>query len=87
MRQKAGPQTSVAEKTIKDIRRATRKHHSAEDKSVWCWKVFVAKTASLRSDVAKGLPRACIIAGRRNSSKQARSALPGTPPVRQPMTR
>lgn len=29
MRQKTGPQTSAAEKTIKDIRRATRKHHSA----------------------------------------------------------
>ncbi len=32
MRQKTGPQASSAEKTIKDIRRATRKHHSAEDK-------------------------------------------------------
>jgi transposase len=32
MRQKTVPQTSAAEKTIKDIRRATRKHHSAEDK-------------------------------------------------------
>jgi transposase len=32
MRQKSGPQASTAEKTIKDIRRATRKHHSAEDK-------------------------------------------------------
>jgi transposase len=32
MRQKSGPQPSAAEKTIKDIRRATRKHHSAEDK-------------------------------------------------------
>jgi transposase len=32
MRQKSGPHTSAAEKTIKDIRRATRKHHSAEDK-------------------------------------------------------
>lgn len=32
MRQKSGPQTSAAENTIKDIRRATRKHHSAEDK-------------------------------------------------------
>ncbi|WP_156970252.1 IS3 family transposase [Hoeflea phototrophica] len=32
MRQKTGPQTSAAEKTIKDIRRATRKHHSSEDK-------------------------------------------------------
>ncbi|MDR7031036.1 transposase-like protein [Rhizobium rosettiformans] len=32
MRQKSGPQTSSAEKTIKDIRRATRKLHSSEDK-------------------------------------------------------
>ena len=32
MRQKSVPQASSAEKTIKDIRRATRKHHSAEDK-------------------------------------------------------
>ncbi|HWU61128.1 MAG TPA: IS3 family transposase [Ensifer sp.] len=32
MRQKSGPQSSASEKTIKDIRRATRKHHSAEDK-------------------------------------------------------
>ncbi|SPL62702.1 Mobile element protein [Ochrobactrum soli] len=32
MRQKPVPQTSSAEKTIKDIRRATRKHYSAEDK-------------------------------------------------------
>lgn len=28
MIQKSGPQTSAAEKTIKDIRRATRKHSS-----------------------------------------------------------
>ena len=32
MRQKSGPQTSAAEKTIKDIRRATRKQYSAEEK-------------------------------------------------------
>ncbi|MDT6939524.1 IS3 family transposase [Brucella pseudogrignonensis] len=32
MRQKPVPQTSSAEKTIKEIRRATRKHYSAEDK-------------------------------------------------------
>ena len=32
MRQKAGPQRPAAEQVIKDIRRATRKHHSAEDK-------------------------------------------------------
>jgi transposase len=32
MKQKSGPQTWTAEKTIKDIRRAALKHHSAEDK-------------------------------------------------------
>jgi transposase len=32
MKQKTGPQKPAAEQVIKDIRRATRKHHSAEDK-------------------------------------------------------
>ncbi len=32
MRQKTGPQTSSAEKTIKDIRRATNKLHSSKEK-------------------------------------------------------
>ncbi len=32
MRQKAGPQKAPAEQVIQDIRRATRKHHGAEDK-------------------------------------------------------
>lgn len=32
MKQKSGPQTWTAEKTIKGIRRAALKHHSAEDK-------------------------------------------------------
>lgn len=32
MRQKSGPQKPAAEQVIKDIRRATHKHHSAEDK-------------------------------------------------------
>jgi len=32
VRQKTGPQTSTTEKTIKNIRRTTRNHHSAEDK-------------------------------------------------------
>jgi transposase len=32
MRQKSGPQVQSAEQVVKDIRRATRKHHAAEDK-------------------------------------------------------
>ena len=34
MREKSVPQTSVTGKTIQDIRRATRKHHSVEDKRI-----------------------------------------------------
>jgi transposase len=32
MRQKTGPQTPATDRVIKDIRRATRKHYSAEEK-------------------------------------------------------
>ena len=32
MRQKSGPERSPAEQVVKDIRRATRRHFSAEDK-------------------------------------------------------
>jgi len=32
MRHKSGPRGTVSEKAIKDIRRATRKHYSAEEK-------------------------------------------------------
>ncbi len=32
MRQKSGPRKASSEKVVKDIRRATRKRHSAEEK-------------------------------------------------------
>lgn len=32
MRQKSGPHVQSVEQVVKDIRRATRKHHAAEDK-------------------------------------------------------
>jgi len=32
MRQKSGPSISASERIVKDIRRATRKHHAAEEK-------------------------------------------------------
>ena len=32
MRQKSGPSTSASERIVKDIRRASRKHHAAEEK-------------------------------------------------------
>ncbi len=33
-----------AEKTVRDIRRATRRHYSAEEKFILYWKAFGVKT-------------------------------------------
>ncbi len=35
---------SSAQKTIRDIRRATRRHYSAEEKPALYWKACVVKT-------------------------------------------
>ena len=46
MRQQTRPLKDPAEKVVQDIRRATRKHYSAERRrSGSCWKVCVARTA------------------------------------------
>ena len=45
MRQQTRPLKEPAEKVVQDIRRATRKHYSAERRSGSCWKVCVARTA------------------------------------------
>ncbi len=87
MRQKAVPQTSSAEKTIKDIRRATRKHYSAEDKIRIVLEGLRGEDSIAAICRREGSPRAFIIAGRKNSSRQARSALQATPPVLPPATK
>lgn len=74
MRQKSGPQKPAAEQVIKDIRRATRKHHSAEDKIRIVLEGLRGEESIAALCRREGMPRAFIIVGRRNSSKQARSA-------------
>jgi hypothetical protein len=74
MRQKTGPQTSAAESVIKDIRRATRKHHSAEEKIRIVLEGLRGEDSIAAIYAAvKTLPKAFIIVGRRSSSKPARS--------------
>ena len=43
MRQSSKRVPDSAEKTVRDIRRATRRHHSAEDKMRMCWKACAAR--------------------------------------------
>ncbi len=65
MRQKTVPQTSASEKTIKDIRRATRKHYSAEDKIRIVLEGLRGEDSIAAICRREGSPRAFIIAGRR----------------------
>jgi len=73
MRQKTMRDKDPAEKTVRDIRRETRKRRSLKKRSGSLFRVCVARKASLRCADGKASPRACIKAGRRSSSKQARS--------------
>jgi hypothetical protein len=69
MRQKSGPES--AEQVVKDIRRATRRHFSAEDKIR-----IVLEGLRGEDSIAE---RTSITGGRRSSSRPARSGWPGTP--------
>ena len=63
-----------AEKTVRDIRRHTRRKYSAEKKSVLYWKACAVKTALPSCAAMKALTRMCTTAGPRNSWRLARSA-------------
>lgn len=75
MRQKSGSQKPAAEHVIEDIRRATRKHHSAEDKIRIVLNGLRGEDSIAAICRREGSPRACIIVGRRSFSKRARSGL------------
>ena len=74
MRQKSGLVKEPATQVLKNIRRATRRRFSAEDKIRIVLKDCAARTASPNCAVARGSSRTCIIAGRRTFSRQGRSA-------------
>ena len=59
MRQKSGPRKAASEKVVKDIRRATRKRHSAEERiRIVLDGLCVVRTASPSCAVVKGSRRA-----------------------------
>ena len=87
MRQKSGPVRAPAEQVLKDIRRATRRHFSAEDKIRIVLEGLRGEDSIAELCAAKALSRTSITAGRRSSSKPARSGSPVTRRERRPRTR
>ena len=86
MRQKSKSMPVSSEGVVRDIRRATRKHHAAEEKIRIVLDGLRGETSIAGFAGAKALPRACINPGRRSSWRPA-SGLPGTPLVRRRPTR
>jgi transposase-like protein len=85
MRQKSGLVKESAEKVVKDIRRATRRHFSAEDKI----RIVLEGLRGEDSIAAavRGSSRTSITAGRRTFSKPARSGGRATRRGPRPRTR
>ena len=74
-----------AEKTVRDIRRATRRQlFQQKKKSVSSWMVFAVKTASQNCAAVKASTPTCTTAGARSFSKPVRNDLPAILPVKLP---
>ena len=90
MRRKSEPDKAPAEQVIKDIRRATRRHFSAEDKIRIVLEGIRGETGCARghgphSAGAKASPPTSITPGAKSSSMPARSAwsaIPNARPIR-----
>ena len=79
-RDKQAPQS--AEETVRDIRRATRRHFSAEDKIRIVLEGLRGEDSIAEPAARRASPRIFITAGPRSSLRLARSGLPATPLVR-----
>jgi transposase-like protein len=76
MRQASKRVPDSAEKMVRDIRRATRRHHSAEEKIRIVLEGLrgeVSIAEFCRKAARRGSTRTFIIVGRRSSWRQARS--------------
>ena len=83
MRQKSGPEKQPAEDAIRDIRRATRRHFSAEEKI----RVVLEGLRGEESIAELCRREGIATAGRKSSWKPARSGLPAIRRAPQPPTR
>ncbi len=74
MRQKPGTKQSYGEKVVKDIRRATRKQYSAEEKIRIVLDGLKGEDSIAELCRREGIAQSCITAGPRSSSRLGRSA-------------
>src|SRR3954453_14635265 len=87
MRQKPEPVKAPAERIVKDIRRATRRHFSAEEKIRVVLEGLRGEASIAELCRRQGSRRRCITAGPRSSSRPARRGSRATRRVPQRPTR
>ena len=87
MRQASKRIPESAEKTVRDIRRATRRHHSAEEKIRIVLEGLRGEDSIAELCRKEGSIRTCTTVGRRSSWRRARNGSPATRRVRRPRTR
>lgn len=78
---KKPPTKAPAERVVKDIRRQTRRHFSAEDKIRIVLDGLRGEDSIAELCLRKASPRACITCGRRNSWRRASAAGLAIPPA------
>jgi transposase len=87
MRQASKRISDGAEKTVRDIRRATRQHHSAEEKIHIVLEGLRGEDGISELCRKEGINQNLYYVARRTSSRRARNGSLATRHVRQPRTR
>src|SRR5512132_736048 len=85
MRQASKRIPESAEKTVRDIRRATRRHHSAEEKIRIVLEGLRGEDSI--AELCRKEGKTCTTVGRKSSWRRARNGSPATRHVRRPRTR
>ena len=87
MRQKSGPEKQPAEDAIRDIRRATRRHFSAEEKIRVVPEGLRGEESIAELCRREGIASSMYMAGRKSSWRPARGDSPATQLAPRPPTR
>ena len=87
MRQKSGPEKQPAEDAIRDIRRAMRRHFSAEEKIRIVLEGLRGEESIAELCRREGIASSMYYGGRRSSWRPVKGASPATRRVLRPPTR